>query len=544
VTVEEILVKFTGDATSLTSASDKAKNKTKDMRDEVEKLDRIMARAKVGTTGYEMTLAKLEATARKYSTTLEKLNAQEKKIGASVGSPKLGGGYGGGGGGRLGIAGSFLAGAGVSAATALGANLHDSAKSLFSQAEKAIQNQLSGFSGGDGIKSIEQSERIQKEEEDRADFLAGIRNRQIGDRAHAVDREGAGRSPTYQLQGQVKLQADLARQIEQSKKSQDAYRSAIESTNSAFHVVRPSMKMAYDEANRGLKEEVAHYKALESAAHAAGEKIKDIQSQAWQAYQQARHQLAGIGEGLSGRILGLDPNAAPEDIEMNRLREDARKRIQELPNETQANKDKLLANEMEALAGKFRLLKMAREDAFNMDFLRGEEKKLAQFGRKAGEAFILGQRAIGKEVPADRAKQILDASYKLEGLELARANRNPFEKAADEMGRLNLLREQGAIDNDTYGRAMREISKTTREPAAASRSATGFGSAEHSARIDAYSRVMGQSGAQKDNIERARKEAADGPLAKAQAEGNGYLKQIVKNTTGAVNVQVANLGND
>lgn len=542
MTVEEILVKFTGDASSFVNASEKSKLKTKDFSDEMLKLDRVLTKAKVGTAGYEMSLAKLEKTTIKYSETLDKLKKQESRSGGG-GSGLFGGGFGGGGGGRLGIGGAFAAGAGVSAITGLGGSLHDTGRGLFSQFEKEMQVQLNGFSGRDNIKSIAESQRNQAEEDDRASYLASRRGRRIQDQERAVGRESSGRDHNSQLELQTSLQKDLQKQLDESKKSQEFYKKTVEATDSAFHILRPTMKTTFDEASKSLKEEVAHMKQLESATHAATEKIKDMKAQQWQAVQQQKQRTQDLGKSfLSQTLLLNNPNMTGIDLQMMDERERVKKEIDaNNPNESPANKAKLLAAALEELEIKYRNLKIAEKDAFEMDFLKGQEQKVRAFGKTAAEAFLLQQKAIGKEVDPERAAGILATENKLRGLEVTEQFQTPYEKAMKEKEKLDAIR--GELSPETYQRAMAEIDKGMRGPGpAASRSATGYGSAEHSARMYAYGQVMTQPATQKANIDRLANEP--GKTTDKQSEANNYLRSIRDSIKGkkTVEVQPANLG--
>jgi chromosome segregation ATPase len=82
-TVEEIVVRFTGDATSLEQASTRARMKTRDLEQEILSLNRVMERNKSTTSAQELNLAKLEKTTAKYLDTLEKIHRAMQALRAS-----------------------------------------------------------------------------------------------------------------------------------------------------------------------------------------------------------------------------------------------------------------------------------------------------------------------------------------------------------------------------------------------------------------------------------------------------------------------------
>lgn len=556
-TVEEIVVKFTGDASGMATATDRARHKVRELEERILKMGQLLERAKPGSRAFEANSSALTGLVKKYGEASDKLQREvakieklemraQKAIYASLpNTAKLEqakGGRGGSGAFGGGFAGSLIG----SVLNSLTTPMWEMSQSLFSQAEKSfIPTFLPGQKGPN--QSIAQAEREVGYEDERSSFLSRMRARQISDQEESVGRESIGRDSKFQLQAQINLQKSLQKQIDDSKNSQKFFRKEIEDSDSAFHQLRPSMKMRFNEAQKGLKEEIKHYENLEAAVHGVSKKIKDMRvnmrEQKWQETQQAREGLADRGRSMTERALLLaNPNMDSDDIAMMRAREDVRKRIErDNPNDTAANREKMIANELEQLEAQYRRLKEAKKDAFEMDFVRGQEQRIRAFGKTAGEAFLLQQRALGKEVAPDRAAQILGNENQMRAMDLQRQLENPFERGQREMQELEAIR--GNLDSETYYRAVARIQKGMQGPGpAASRAATGFGSAEHTARILQYQRVLDEPQAMANNIERVNREKP--PEGKGQSEANTYLRQIRDKITKtpAVELRPANLG--
>lgn len=521
-TVEEIVVKFTGDASGMATATDRARHKVRELEERILRMGQILERAKPGSRAFEANSNALTALVKKYGEASNKLDREVAKIEklemrgkkalyASIPNTSAAPASGGG----------VRSGAAMGASFGIVNQVINALSPFFQEVGMSAASSLEQSLTGRGT-SLTQATRMQEFEDDRGDYLAGLRRRRISDDERSAGRAGAGMSTTRQIEIQRTLHKRLEDQMKASTETQKSYQKTIDANESIWSA---SKNAAFKEAQKNLKEEIKNYRDLESAAHGVAEGLKDLQQRRWQETQQAREGIADRGRSMTERALLLsNPNMDSDDIAMMRAREDVRKRIErDNPNETAANREKMIANELEQLEAQYRRLKEAKKDAFEMDFVRGQEQKIRAFGKTAGEAFLLQQRALDKEVAPDRAAKILGDENQLRAMELKRQLEDPFERGQRELQELEAIR--GNMDSETYYSAVARIQKGMQGPGpAASRAAAGFGSAEHTARILQYQRVLDQPQALANNIERVNRDKP--PEGKAQDEANTYLRQI------------------
>lgn len=513
MTVEEILVKFTGDASSFVNASNKAKAKTKDTSDELLKLNRIMQVAKAGTAGYEQTLAKLEKTSRKYVETLDKIKKQENKAG---------------GGGFLQ---SFAIGAGVAATQIIGQIIQ---KVILPPAEKFAKQML----------GLEEILRKNDEEILRSATLDHDRSRVFGNR-------GLGES---RIAGQMinpetgEVQTD--RQAQFWREKQERSQRELEAANRRVELARNDLRkkdtygrllpgvgtgqqMEYEDAQREEKSALAEVERLKGQRDSEMNRAADLEA-GGDVFQrmgkQSKITIAKASEESS--LLGIrraEADAIRIENRIKRAQEDSGKGAFLLEDEGK------LRSQLQAEYKALEDLDKKKEQTSINDRLRDQR---AARGFSGYEAEVLKRRAQGNFVGASELMQLGDEDA---AANLKDRLMTPFERGMKEKERIDRIRDQ--LDPETYQRAMAEIDKGMRGPGpAASRAATGYGSAEHSARMYAYGQVMTQPATQKANIDRLANEP--GKTADKQTEANNYLRSIRDSIKGkkTVEVQPANLG--
>lgn len=524
MTIEEVLVKFTGDASSLANASDKAKAKTQGLREDVDRLARVFERAKANSSSYEIHLKALTSAANKYSESLEKIARQEAKRSGTGG--RLSGGLASGA--------SFGAGAGIVGTLTsaflqvFGEPIKDLSINAFSQIESALS----------GRTSLRESQRIQEREDEQSSYLESLRGRRIGDRERQTQREMSQQLDPITGKGlygarldiQLNAQKDFEKQMRESKGNIARLEKEMNENDTVWSRVK---EQQFSEAKKNRDAELKHYRDLEKAAHAAGEAIKDMEAGGGPIQQKLKE--------ADRAILNAQRRAAGAGL--NRKQLDDLKIDQEVEDTLRDKGDAatLLQEEKELrdkLTQKYKAERETDEWIEKTALKNAIKKAKASAGFSGVEADVLGRRAMGEEngnVERIELNDIQRADALKQGL------MTPMERGQKQLDDLENIRYR--LDPETYYRAVARIQKGMQGPGpAASRAATGFGSAEHTARILQYQRVLDEPQAMANNIERVNREKP--PEGKGQSEANTYLRQIRDKITKtpAVELRPANLG--
>lgn len=526
-TVEDILVRFSGDASGLVNASEKAKVKTFSLGEQLLKLDKQMAKVFASATPdmakAEELFRKMENSAKKLAMRLEEIRNQEGKAG---GGTKAFGMF-------------TLAGA----ASAVTSRIINAIEPMVKEVALNIGSALEQGITGSGT-SLSSARRTQEREDDRGGYLESIRDRGIGDRGAAVDR--AIRSPGMknaltgernsdrELETRKKQQTDIQKQMAESQKTIRNFEKEMEDNDS---ILSKEKEKRFADAKKGLEEETKYYRKLEQAAHDAGEKIKDLESEGSMGSRMKdrltieNHSLETQkkGIGLSGeqltivkereRLAWIIANAGKNEVkeaqDLNALLEERERILADIKADTEAN-DALEAAQ-----------KKARDESIAMsDRLLKEKYAKAGRGFSGVEAEVLSRHAEGKE---EGNAELLKNAYEKEADAINKKFLPATVKAQIEIERLNMLREKGLLNSEAYDKAILEQVKVM-DPGgrAGSRAATVTGSAEHFSRMDEYQRTMDQPKADSAAVDRAMKEAKDNPVVKTIQEGNKTLRLIVE----------------
>lgn len=520
-TVEEILVKFTGDASSLTTATDKAKAKTKSLEEEVTKLGRMLdnPKMKIGSTGHQMTLDAMEKAARKYSAALEKIAKQEGKItGAGGGTGLYGGGYGGGGGGRLGIKGAFQAGAGVATITA-----------AYQYAAIVLKPVIEkGFKDAFGL-----TETFRKNEEEIVrsatldrDRVRGSNNRELAD-GRAIGQMVDPDTGEAQIDVQAKAwrgKADRTqRELENANRLVELARADVRKKDTfgrQLPAVGVGQQMEYEDAQREEASRLADVERLKERRDAEMNKAADLEA-GGTALQRMEKRLRIETEknNRQSNQVGMKPGQAKRTELMQQLED-----IQNQPGAILLSEiDKMVAKIEEEVKALDKL-NQKKEEFAAKELVRVHR---ATRGFEGFEADVLARNSDGKQIGN---KERLEIGYEKEADAINKKFLPATVKAQLEIERLNMLREKGLLNSEAYDKAILEQARAMDGGTgrAASRAATIAGSAESYARQDEYQRTMDQPKADSAAVDRAMKEARDNPVVKAIREQSSILRQIEK----------------
>lgn len=519
-TVEEIVVRFTGDATSLEQASSRARMKTRDLEQEILQLNRIMERNKSTTSAQELNLAKLEKTTAKYLDTLEKIRRQEARMGGAGRAASAGGG-------GLFIGGSLAAGAGIAGSTA-----------LFQMMEPLLTNAVKKWTG------LTDALRDYDDEVKRSAVLQSDQARAMSNRSAMESREAG------QILNPVTGQTDPDRQAKFWRERQERTTRQIADANNSLAVLRREMiqrdtlgrhlpgvgtgqQMEFETARRNVDEKLAEIERLKGQRDSEMNRAADLEAGGTAVDRRIREaNRTVLNAGRQGSLAGLSQDRL-DTAKIEQIIEDT---IESTGDAAMALEtiDKLRAK----LTEEFKAIREA-EDKAEVRGLQNQIKAAqASLGFRGAEAEVLRRRALGQEVGNAERLELAD----MESAEaLKQRLMTPFERGQQQLADLEKIR--GRLDPETYSRAVAEIDKgMTGQRPAASRAATGFGSAEHAARILQYQRVLDEPQAMANNIERVNREKP--PEGKGQSEANTYLRQIRDKITKtpAVELRPANLG--
>jgi hypothetical protein len=519
VTVEEILVKFTGDASSLTNATDKAKVKTFGLGEQLLKLDKqmnkVFASANPDMAKAEELFRKMENAAKRLAMRLDELKKQESRSG---GAGFL----------KAGAAGGIAAQLVSSLMNKIAVPAMDIGANALSQIESAIS----------GKTSYRESQRIVEREEDNSQYLDSLRSRRIGDQQRAAQREmnlqvdPITGKPAYAKRLDIQKNSLISFEKQMAESQGTIARLQKEMNDNDTIWSRPK-EQAYAEAEKALKFQVKYHRELEKAAHDAGEAIKDVEAAGGPIAVRMRDaDRAILNAGRRKQAAGLTRKQL-DDLRVEQEVEDTI-RDQGDAGILLEEEDKLRKKLTEQYGKERETDEWVEKAALQNTIKRAK----ASAGFSGVEAEIIGRHALGEE---NGNAERLELSDIQSAAAIKDKVMTPFERGMKEKERIDRIRDQ--LDPETYQRAMAEIDKGMRGPGpAASRSATGYGSAEHSARMYAYGQVMTQPATQKANIDRLANEP--GNTADKQTEANNYLRSIRDSIKGkkTVEVQPANLG--
>lgn len=501
-TIEEVVVRFTGDASSLEQASTRARMKTRDLEQEILQLNRIMERNKSTTSAQELNLAKLEKTTAKYLDTLEKIRRQEARMGGAGRAASAGGG-------GLSIGGSFAAGAGIAGSTA-----------LFQMMEPLLTNAVKKWTG------LTDALRDYDDEVKRSAVLQSDQARAMSNRSAMESREAG------QLLNPVTGQADPDRQAKFWRERQERTTRQIADANNSLAVLRRELiqrdtlgrhlpgvgtgqQMEFETAQRNVDEKLAEIERLKGQRDSEMNRAADLEAGGTAIERRIKEANRNI---LNANRQGAMAGLSRSDLDTAKIE-------QILADTVESTGDAaVLLGDIDKFRAKLTEEFKAIREAEDRAEVRGLQNQIratrAATGFRGAEAEVLRRRALGQEVGNAERLELAD----MESAEaLKQRLMTPFERGQQQLADLEKIR--GRLDPETYSRAVAEIDKgMTGQRPAASRAATGYGSAEHTARILQYQRVLDQPQALANNIERVNRDKP--PEGKAQDEANTYLRQI------------------
>lgn len=495
-TVEEIVVKFSGDATGLEKAGRSAQLAFDRASKDVARLNALLEKTKKNTPTYDAQAKALQSAVAKMAAAQDKLDRIREKS-----TPKTGADKGGGG---VGIFGSFAAGAGIAAAQA---------------AIEALGPALSKL--GNDYLGLTKIVKDYAREQERSDQIQKQSLRLVADRGRAVDRTvnlqrdplSGGADIERQIETRVKEQADLAKamaQSEQAIKRLEAAEDKADTTLATIPVIGRGAAMDHERAVKNLDQEREKYRQLEQSVHDAGEQIKDLRALGSPFERFQRDRLPQEKESLRAQrdSIGL----SSEQANLEKIRTEARRAINKtVTDEIQQQKE--LRKVMEDVEKTTKQI----EDAKHL-------RRLTGIGRRGEEGEVI---ARAKEGRYGGLQDMLRKFDEVSAAEIADKFQTPFEKAGHEINRLNQLFQDGYISGEIYARALADVAKRTDDVGrAASRASTLSGSAEHFARMDEYRRTMEQPAADAANVKRAMQGRDAVNTTGLQKEGNQILAAI------------------
>lgn len=508
-TVEEILVKFTGDASSLAKATDTSRLKTKDLEEEVLQLNRVLEHVqKTGKKPIHVDKAfeSAEKAARNYRLELERLSTKE-------GGKGFGGGIGGGGGGGtngLSVRGAFGLGAGIAA-------IRQGAILLTPAIEKLAKDMV----------GLTETFRNYHRELERGIEIERDRGRLMSAAESQRGREASLlRNPRTGAADVDAQKAFWEKEAEETKRKLDevnnsiavAEREVIRRDVTGRHIpgIGIGKQMEFEQAETNLKELRALKEHLKDQEQRQTGHAKDLGKEGTP-LERLERQLKIEQESQRIRLESVGKTA--EEVELIRQKEALHTAIRKggVQEIEQLKKVEELLESMQDFDRKMESKRMKER-------LRQEGFKMAGRGFSGVEAEVLARNAEGKH---EGNAEMLANAYTLEADALNQKYLPAAQKAQIEIDRLNMLKERGVLTSHAYEMAMRDVAKIMGDGdrRASPRQATLAGSAEHYGRMDEYARTMGQPAADKANLERAMKE--DNPTVKAIKEGNAELKKIV-----------------
>lgn len=518
-TVEEILVKFTGDASSLAKATDTSRLKTKDLEEEVLQLNRVLEHVqKTGKKPIHIDKAfeNAEKAARNYRLELERLN----KSGSGGGGSK-GGGFGlstsMGGVAGLSVAGAFGLGAALTAIRAAGQAVTPAISAL---AQEYI-----------GLKKIlhdynEEVKRSAVLEHDQARAMGMSEARADRAARHMIDPRTGEADTGRQLNFWQGRLGQTGQAITDTQHSLEiARRDAYDRDTVGRHLpgVGAGQQMEYETAQQRVKELESKLETLKSRRDAETNKVADLEA--------GGNSIQRLEKSLKIEQHRLEVQLQTTGLlkESDRFKIEGRAKLDlAMDNAGRPVGDEEMKEVNDLLEKQYQLLvqiEKKKEETGMKERLRQEGFKMAARGFRGVEAEVLARNAEGKH---DGNAEMLANAYTLEADALNQKYLPAAQKAQIEIARLNMLKERGVLTSHAYEMAIRDVSRTLGDGdrRAAPRQATLAGSAEHYGRMDEYARTMGQPAADKANLERAMKE--NNPTVKAIQDGNAILRLIVE----------------
>ena len=536
-TVEELIVKFTGDASGMDKAASKAKLDLKSVEKEVLTLNRVLERAKASGAKDDVldyNMKALEAKVGQYLKIRDKVRREDE-----AGKEK----------GRFGQVVLAAQSRVLNDAIAGGENL----------AQRAIED-WTGMT-----KAAREYERAVYE----AKITQSDMMHAISQQSRTVERDVARmKTPFGEPDELARMKRHNEALVDFEKKANDA-RTALAFAEKEMERNEARNPEGYKILNRGQvrqipfvgKVEQQEFEIDQQAIDDARAKVEKFRELA----RNEREKLADLthGGGPLGRMedrlklrntdlvdQSRTVGMTAEQVELMKERE----RLQLIINAGGAKDAEALQRVNDLL---WQQEAIAKEVAEKREAQRKREEKArdretiqnrlrddeAALGFEGAEAEVLKRHARGFD---EGNREILEMADKLSGADLNKKFMDPYKKAGKEIDRLNRLHRQGNIDAQTYAKALEEVARQTDNVGRASeRAGVEVGSAESMARIDEYVRIQQQPQALANQIDRAMSQPPTGSGDSEMSKQTAILEGIRRNTAKGANgvpMVPANLG--